>query len=164
MTKQALGNDESLLEVPARVVATLQAEAENGNFQASSVAALPRFLRTFYLRFLKDVVSISIKRFTREEGGRISDYLVDLEVEDRDSPAWPLLSDFTDLCRYFDDVGLMSVPQAAQEHDAGIFELTARVLYDLGLWAQDEGFEALHNKSRELAGQLESLGSRVRAA
>lgn len=163
MTEPEFGADPSLLRVPAETIAELERESEEGEFSAPTVAHLPKFLRTFFLRFLDEVLEIEIERFTTDERDQMSDFLVDLESRDEKPPTWPLLSDFVDLCDYFDDFGLMSVPDAAQEHEGEIFELSARVLYDLGWWAEKEEFKMLATRSKELAAKLESLGSIAKA-
>jgi hypothetical protein len=156
------GEDDSLLKAPTETVRFLEAESHEAEFSPGIVAQLPKFLRSFYLRFLAEIVGFQIERFSVEERDQISDLLVDLETSDEKRPTWPLLSDFVDLCDYFDDFGLLSVPEAAQEHEAEIFELSARVLHDLSSWAKEEEFERLSTSSRELAAKLESLGSGAR--
>lgn len=158
-----LGSDPSLLDAPRKTIGALEVEAKGEEFSASAVAQLPRFLRTFYLRFLSEVSDQKIERFTVAEGDRISDHLVDLEAEEIHVSTWPLLMDFVDLCAYFDDFGLMSVPEAAQEHEGEIFELSARILYDLAGWAEKEGHKTLQTEAENLASRLESLTSGARA-
>jgi len=152
-----IGEDPALLAAVAETVDTLEAETAETRDSAPVVARLPRFLRSFYLRFLDEVLDQQIERFTREERNRISDLLVDLEEAQESTAAWPLLSDFVDLCDHFEDYGLLSVPEAAEEHQREIFELTARVLYDVGVWAEEEGHEELERSSRDLADRIEAL-------
>lgn len=158
MSRPSLGEDPSLLDVPQRIVNGLESEAQKDEL----LTQLPRFLRTFYLRFFDEAVGQKIERFTIEEGEIISDALVDLEAEDRAPASWPLLSDFVDLCDYFGDFGLMSVPEAAREHEADILELTARILQDLSSWAKGESHQALAEQAQELGGRLEALSSGTR--
>lgn len=155
----ALGGDTSLLGPPAATVEELEGEAGSGSFAPATVAQLPRFLRTFFLRFLDEAVDVQIERFNDEERDRISDLIVDLEAREKHAAAWPLLFDFVDLCDYFEDFGLMSVPDAAQEHEVGLFELTARVLHDLAAWAAVEGERALQEEAQRLAAALDGLSS-----
>jgi hypothetical protein len=152
-----IGKDPALLEAVEGTVRALETEAETTRFSAPVIARLPRFLRSFYLRFLDEALDQQIERFTREERDRISDLLVDLEEAGQAPATWPLLFDFVDLCDYFEDFGLLSVPEAAEEHEREIFELAARILYDIGAWADEEEHVELARSARDLAERIEAL-------
>jgi hypothetical protein len=125
----------------------------------AKIALLPKFLRSFYLRFLAEICDLSIERFTIEERDEVSDHVVDLESGEKDRGSWALLHDFVDLCDYFDDFGLLSVPEAAQEHEVEIVELTARVLHDLSSWASGSSKTRLSDQAEALACKLELLNT-----
>jgi hypothetical protein len=163
VSDRPLSDADSLLKVPTETIEELEGEAASDDFSPAVVAQLPKFLRSFFLRFLDETVDLQIERFSAEESDRVSDYQADLEADEEEEATWSLLFDFVDLCDYFDDFGLMSVPDAAQEHQSEIFGLTARVLFDLGDWAEAEAHEVLAARSRELAKRLEALVSGAKA-
>ncbi len=160
MSGPKLGDDAALLDVPARLIAEITAASFDRTDLPRKLAQLPKFLRTFFLRFLAETFDLEIHSFTLDEREMVSDFQVDLERKDKHEPAWSLLFDFVDLCDCFVKYGLMSVPEEAIEHEAEIFKLTVRVLYNLGKWAEAEGFPRLAVEAGDLSTQLAPIHTR----
>jgi hypothetical protein len=153
----ALGHDGSLLQVPEKFAEAVKGVPPESEPFSRHATQLPQFLRSFYLRFLDEVLDISIERFTVEERDEISDRLVDLQQVEERQEVWPLLEDFIDFSDYIDDFGLLSAPDTAQEHQTEILELTVRVLRDLGTWADAHGLKELSVRCKGVANKLEAL-------
>jgi hypothetical protein len=150
-------NPDSLLAALSQTVSDLEEENASGGLEPGTVALIPRYLRTFFLRFLSEVLDIRIRRFSEEERDQISDQLVDFESAGEHESAWPLLSDFVDLCDYFTDYGLMSVPEAAEEHERSILEIGERIIEDLAEWADKGGKSPLKASAARLSRRLGKL-------
>jgi hypothetical protein len=151
------GDPDSLLAALSQTVSELEEEEESGELEPGTVALIPRYLRTFFLRFLSEVLNITIQRFSVEERDRVSDQLVDFESAGEQESAWPLLSDFVDLCDYFTDYGLMSVPEAAEEHERSILQMAERIIEDLAVWAEGAGRSSLRVAAGLLSRRISQL-------
>lgn len=164
VAKSAFGDDPcTLLKVPTEFISKVRLEAAQGTeLPPFLVAELPTFLRTFFLRYLAEVHGIQIQRFTSKERELVSDTQVELEVAGKSEETWPLLFDFIDLCDRFEEVGLMSIPEEAGEHEADILRRMRQVLQDLAFWAAKTSHEELATKAGDLAREMEQVSKRYR--
>jgi hypothetical protein len=151
------GDPGVLLRIPADFARDVTEDDFDEEDFPLRLARLPTFVRTFFLRFLGEIYGLKIEAFTSTERTLVSDFQVDLETKNEDEEAWPLLFDFVDFCDLFEDIGLMSIPDEATEHEKQIFDLTVRLLEDLAWWAEENEHDNVAEKSGELAWELNRI-------